>query len=85
MCAICTAYRVWWEVIDVVQVVAGRLPTSNLRSIKTSDFFIAPLKYLQGTHEGSQRHGCEVGWVLVLVAVMTKVQVEVVWEMTDVI
>ena len=53
--------------------------------IKTSNFLILPLKYLQGTHEGSQRHGCEVGWVLVLVAVMTKVQVEVVWEMTDVI
>ena len=77
----------WWrhKQLDGDSGSSGRLPTSNLRLIKTSDFFISPLKYLQGTHEGSQRHGCEVGWVLVLVAVMTKVQVEVVWEMTDVI
>ena len=78
MCAICTAYRVWWEVIDVVQVVAAqavgrglwqlregtniRLLRSDVgslpdRLIKTNDFMIFPLKFLQGTHGGSQRHG----------------------------
>ena len=76
MCAICTAYRVLWEVIDVVQVVAAvgrgfwqlrkatnirplRLDVGSLpdRLIKTNDFMIFPLKFLQGTHGGSQRHG----------------------------
>ena len=78
MYAICTAYRVLWEVIDVVQVVAavgrgfwqlrkatnirplrsdvGSLPD---RLIKTSDFMIFPLKYLQGTHGGSHGWGVE--------------------------
>ena len=77
----------WWrhKQLDGDSDRKARLPTSELRLIKTSNVLILPLKYLQGTHEGSQRHGCEVGWVLVLVAVMTKVQVEVVGEMTDVI
>ena len=78
MCAICTACRVWWEVIDVVQVVAAqavgrglwqlregtniRLLRSDVgslpdRLIKTNDFMIFPLKFLQLTHGGSQRHG----------------------------
>ena len=75
----------WWRHKQLDGDSGRKLPTSDLRLIKTNGFLISPLKYLQGTHEGSQRHGCEVGWVLVLVAVMTKVQVEVVWEMTDVI
>ena len=78
MCAIYTAYRVWWEVIDVVQVVAAQAVGRGLwqlrkatnirplrsdvgslpdRLIKTSDFMIFPLKFLQLTHGGSQRHG----------------------------
>ena len=82
MCAICTAYRVLWEVIDVVQVVAAqavgrglwqlregtniRLLRSDVgslpdRLIKTNDFMIFPLKFLQLTHGGSQRHGWGVG------------------------
>ena len=76
----------WWRHKQLDEDDPGREATEIRSSVdETSDFLILPLKYLQGTHEGSQRHGCEVGWVLVLVAVMTKVQVEVVWEMTDVI
>ena len=73
MCAICTAYRVLWEVIDVVQVGAAqavgrglwqrregtniRLLRSDVgslpdRLIKTNDFMIFPLKFLQGDMVG---------------------------------
>ena len=63
--------------------MAGSLPTSDLRLIKTSNFLILTLniEHLQG----SQRHRWGVEGVLVLVAVMTMVKVEVVGEMTDVI
>ena len=75
----------WWR-HKQLDGDSGRKATNIRPKVdKSNDFLISPLKYLQGTYEGSQRHGCEVGWVLVLVAVMTKVQVEVVWEMTDVI
>ena len=66
-----------WKNHKVVCFYQPIRKATNIRPlrIKTSDFMIFPLKYLQGTHGGSQRHGWGVEWVLVLVAVMTIVQV----------
>ena len=53
----------WWQ-HKQLDGDLGRKATKSRPSVdQTSDFFLS-LKYLQGTHQGSQRHGCGVEWVL---------------------